>query len=271
MPCLSKFRTEPQLTHQVVVIQAGMPISMPFLSSASTVLHTWFGGQELGNALANVLFGIQSPSGRLPVTFMKRTEDNPAFLSFGNDHGGDAFYGEGVYVGHRYYEKCKIPVNFPLGYGLSYAEWRYSNLAVSLQQLDASDLVRSATAEVNVDVTNTSQVGNALETILCFVSPVCTADFPAFGRPARELKAFTKISVDKGETKTASMKLDKYAFSYWQPSRQQWIIESGEYEMHIVDGKYAPDNNSRNGDGTADGQILKVVLSVRGTAYWNGL
>jgi beta-glucosidase len=204
------------------------------------------------------------------VTFMKRTEDNPAFLSFGND-GGDALYGEGVYIGHRYYEKCTIPVNFPLGYGLSYLEWKYSNLVLSFQQLDASDFVRSAIAKVSVDVTNSSQVGNALETILCFVSPICTASFPAFGRPLRELKAFTKISVDKGETKTATMKLDKYAFSYWHPSREQWIVEGGDYELQIVDGKYLPSCESKSGNKTTEGQILKVVLKIRGTAYWNGL
>ncbi|GKT63021.1 beta-glucosidase [Colletotrichum tofieldiae] len=98
----------------IVVTQAGNPVSMPWRHSANTILHSWYGGNEAGNAVADVVFGRINPSGKLPMTFPARLEDNPAFLSFGSDNG-KVHYSEDVFVGYKWYEKRKIEVAFPFG------------------------------------------------------------------------------------------------------------------------------------------------------------
>jgi beta-glucosidase len=98
----------------VVVTQAGNPVAMPWRNEAETILHCWYGGNEAGNAVADVIFGKVSPSGKLPMTFPMRIEDGPSFLTSGSDNG-KMFYAEDVFVGHRWFEKRDIAVAFPFG------------------------------------------------------------------------------------------------------------------------------------------------------------
>jgi beta-glucosidase len=98
----------------IIITQAGNPIEMPWRDEASSILHSWYGGNEAGNSVADVIFGHVNPSGKLPITFPARFEDNPAYLSFGSDNG-KVYYSEDVFVGYRYYEARKIEVAFPFG------------------------------------------------------------------------------------------------------------------------------------------------------------
>ncbi|KAK7408886.1 hypothetical protein QQX98_008947 [Neonectria punicea] len=113
----------------VVITQSGCPITMPWVDQVPTLLHAWFGGQETGHGIADVLFGKVNPSGRLSITFPRRLEDTPTFLTFGKGQR-DIMYGEGVFIGYRYYEKLLRRPLFYFGYGLSYTTFTYSNLQV---------------------------------------------------------------------------------------------------------------------------------------------
>ena len=132
----------------VVVLQTGSPVTMPWLDSAAAVLQAWFRGQECGNAIADVLFGKVDASGRLPQTFPQRLQDNPAYLNYPGENG-KVVYGEGMFVGYRYYDKKEIAPLFPFGFGLSYTTFDYANLRLSQRPPGPR-----RDAEVSVDVTN---------------------------------------------------------------------------------------------------------------------
>ena len=135
----------------IVVLNTGSPVTMPWLSSVASVLQAWYPGQECGNAIADVLFGDINPSGKLPQTFPQRLEDTPTYLNFPGENG-KVSYGEGLFVGHRYYEKKKVAPLFPFGFGLSYTTFSYSSLAVQTQEVGPDEPLQVAIA-----ITNTGQ------------------------------------------------------------------------------------------------------------------
>ena len=224
---------------------------MPWIDQVSTLVHAWFGGQETGNAIADVLFGKVNPSGRLSITFPRRLEDTPAFLTFGKGLR-EILYGEGVFLGYRYYEKLQTRPLFFFGYGLSYTKFNYSNLqvpnSVSLQDNDPKGFT------VGVDVHN-SGLRDGLETVQVYVQDV-TCDFD---RPRKELKAFTKVFVRAGETVTARVNLDKYALSYWSEKHEQWLAEKGAFRIII----------SRSAD--PEDEVLVKELELEEDFLWQGL
>ncbi|CEL04120.1 hypothetical protein ASPCAL05252 [Aspergillus calidoustus] len=208
----------------VVIIQAGMPIEMPWLESVNTLVYAWYGGQEAGRAIADVLWGATSPSGRLSLTFPKRLQDTPAFLNFGKTDRG-IVYGEGVFVGYRYYEKLDCPPLFYFGYGLSYTRFKYSNLSVPAV-FPSSAL---GTIGVSVDLENIGPCMGS-EVVQIYVSDLaCSVQ-----RPRKELKAFDKVSLDKGEKTTCKIVLDKYAVSFWSEEDEQWKAEAGEFAVIVA-------------------------------------
>jgi len=133
----------------VVVLNTGSPITMPWLNRVAAVVKAWYPGQECSNAIAHVLFGDVTPSGKLPQTFPVRMEDNPAYLNFPGENG-KVYYGEGLFVGYRYYDKKRIDPLFPFGFGLSYPTFSYSPLRLSAQEINPDD-----TLQGSVDITNT--------------------------------------------------------------------------------------------------------------------
>ncbi|MDD2214347.1 MAG: glycoside hydrolase family 3 C-terminal domain-containing protein, partial [Oscillospiraceae bacterium] len=206
----------------IVVLHNGSSILMPWLNQVKAVLEAYLGGQAVGAAVFNVLYGRVNPSGRLAETFPLRLEDTPAYLSF-NPRSDISAYREGVFVGYRYYSSKNQPVLFPFGYGLSYTEFRYDGLSV-----DKKDLTDQETLHVAVNVSNIGQRPGQ-EVVQLYVAPpqgqVC--------RPVRELKAFDKIFLQPGETGTVSFALDQRAFAYWSEARQDWLVESGAYQIQI--------------------------------------
>ena len=224
---------------------------MPWLKDVSTLIHAWFGGQETGNAIADVLFGRHNPTGRLSITFPHRVEDTPSFLSYGKGVR-EMYYGEGVFIGYKYYEKLRNQPLFYFGYGLSYATFRYDNL----QAPDVLDLSghEDQTFTVSVEVTNTGSF-DGHEIVQVYVSDVeCNAL-----RPRKELKGFSKLWLAKGETVTANIQLDKYALSHWNEEKSMWHAEQGMFQIII----------SRSADPRDE--VLESEIELQQDLYWTGV
>ena len=204
----------------IVVLNNGAPVEMPWLKDVKGVLEMYLGGQNVGSAEYNLLFGKANPSGRLPETFPVRLEDNPSYLNFPGAYDR-VDYAEGVFVGYRYYDAKKIEVNFPFGHGLSYTTYKYSNLKVSKRKLKAGESI-----EVSVDVSNIGRMAGK-EVVQIYVAPHTNG----ITRPVRELRAFEKVSLKAGETKTVSFTLGKRAFAYFDIDLNDWHIESGDYDI----------------------------------------
>jgi beta-glucosidase len=206
----------------VVVLHNGAPVEMPWLDSVKAVLETYLGGQAVGGATVDVLFGDCNPCGRLPETFPLHLEDNPSFPWYGGEKNV-AEYREGVFVGYRWYDKKKIPVLFPFGFGLSYTSFHYANL-----KLSTTELPDTGTLTVSVEVTNIADAAGKEVVQLYVADRESTAI-----RPVRELKGFEKVALAPGETKTVSFSLDKRAFAYWNTQIHDWHVETGAFGIQI--------------------------------------
>lgn len=206
----------------VVILTTGAPVTMPWLDRVAGVLETWFGGQEAGNAVADVLFGHANPSGKLTQTFPVRLEDNPTFINYPGENG-QVRYGEGIFVGYRYYDKKKIVPLFPFGFGLSYTTFEYSNLRLSATEITPDD-----TLEVMIDVTNTGPRPGQ-EVIQLYVRDMVSR----LQRPHKELKGFAKIALEPGATVTVTLHLDYQSLAYYDDRLQRWIAEVGTFEVLV--------------------------------------
>lgn len=206
----------------VVVLNTGSPVTMPWLDKVAAVVQAWFPGQECGNAIADVLFGDVNPSGRLPQTFPKRLEDNPAYINYPGENG-KVYYGEGIFVGYRYYDKKKIEPLFPFGYGLSYTTFAYRNLTITPAECEPTDAVT-----VTVEVANTGERPGK-EVVQLYVRDLASK----LMRPEKELKAFAKVMLNPGETRTVTFVLGQEAFSCYDTEEGGWLAEAGEYAILV--------------------------------------
>ncbi len=202
----------------VVVVNAGSPVPMPWLDSVRAVLWTWYPGQEFGNALADVLLGDADPGGRLPTTFPKRLEDTPAFTNYPGEFG-QVRYGEGVFVGHRWYDTRGIAPLFPFGHGLSYTTFEIGEVQATV----ADD----ASVSVAVRVTNVG-ARRGFEVVQVYV------DAPAgpVARP-RQLAGFAKVELDAGESAEVVVRVEARALAHWDPTVTQWRIVDGEHTLWV--------------------------------------
>lgn len=205
----------------IVVLHNGSPVEMPWLSDVKGLLEAYLGGQAVGEAVVNILYGKVNPSGKLAETIPYKLSDNPSYLNFGD--GEKTIYHEGVFVGYRYYDTKEMPVAFPFGYGLSYTTFAYSNL-----KLDKSELTEKDTLTVSVDVTNTGDAAGK-EIVQLYVRDHSGACM----RPDRELKGYEKVSLEPGETKTVTMTLDHRSFAWYNTDLNDWYAASGKYEILI--------------------------------------
>ena len=207
----------------VVILNNGSALAMSeWIDGVAAVLEAWMMGQAGGGAIADVLFGVVNPSGKLAESFPFRLADTPGHINFPGGMG-EVRYGEGIFIGYRYYDAKQIPVQFPFGYGLSYTTFKYTNAEVSAAAIKDTDGLT-----VSVDVTNTGQVAGK-EIVQVYVHDRQSG----LSRPPKELKGFAKVELAPGETKTVSIALDFRSFAYYHPAYKQWITENGEFEILI--------------------------------------
>ena len=217
----------------VVAITSGGSVEMSrWIDRVPALIEAWYPGQEGGTALADILFGQINPSGRLPVTFERKWEDNPVHNSYYTEAGTNRVnYQEGVFVGYRGYEKNNVKPLFPFGYGLSYTTFKYGNLSVKHLSDDKQNGVAAGGRryEVSFDVKNTGTREGA------DVAQVYVGDAHSkTPRPAKELKGFAKVNLRPGETRRVSVMLDDRAFSYYDMNSKQWRAEPGEFQVLIA-------------------------------------
>jgi beta-glucosidase len=206
----------------IVVLNVGSAVEMPWIDKAPAVVQMWYDGQEQGDALADILFGDETPSGKLPTTFPVRLEDNPAYINYPGENG-KVRYGEGIFVGYRYYDKKNLAPLFAFGHGLSYTTFKYSNLRIGPRSITPAQ-----TLKVRVDVTNTGKV-TGKEIVQLYVRDVKST----FARPEKELKGFQKVELKPGQTKTVTFTLDREAFWYFDGVQNAWSLEPGEFEILV--------------------------------------
>jgi beta-glucosidase len=207
----------------VVILNNGAPVVIgEWIDSPAAVLEAWMMGQAGGGAIADVLYGKVNPCGRLAETFPLRLVDTPAYINYPGGNG-KVRYGEGIFIGYRYYDAKQVPVQFPFGYGLSYTSFTYTNLKVSAQTFKDVDGL-----SVSVDVTNTGRLAGK-EVIQVYVHDHKSG----LVRPPKELKGFAKVELQPGETKTVTVSLDFRAFAYYHPGYKRWITEDGEFDILV--------------------------------------
>ncbi|HWY58879.1 MAG TPA: glycoside hydrolase family 3 C-terminal domain-containing protein [Terriglobales bacterium] len=207
----------------VVVINAGGPVVMSrWIAQVPAVLDLWYGGQEGGNAIADVLFGKANPSGKLPVSFVKEWKDSPAYGHYPGENL-QVEYAEGIYVGYRYFDKQKVEPLFPFGYGLSYTKFDYSDLRVS-----PNKVLSGKPVEVSLRVHNSGSRSGA-EIVELYVHD----GHSSVDRPIQELKGFRRISLAPGEDKVVRFTLDRSAIAFYSPSKKDWATEPGQFDVLV--------------------------------------
>ena len=201
----------------VVVVNAGAPVTMEWADEAGAVLQAWFAGQEYANALVDVLFGDAEPGGRLPTTLPLALEHTPAFGNFPGE-SSQVRYGEGLFIGYRWYEARKLPVRFPFGHGLSYTTFEIGAPRLSETVVAAGQRVR-----VEVTVTNTGPRRGA-EVVQLYVAPPGGGRARPGGRlrPVKELKAFAKVRLGPGESTAVGFELGERSFAYYDVADEDW-------------------------------------------------
>ena len=226
-----------------VVLSNGSVVSLPWRGRAKAILETWLLGQAGGAALADVIFGDETPSGKLAQTIIDDVNDDPSAMNWPGEEGR-VDYGEGVFVGYRYHDTFRKQVTYPFGYGLSYATFDVHDATVAK--------TGPRTAEVTVTVTNTSDVAGA-ETVQVYVAPPKAK----VARPVHELKGFAKVSLEPGESKNVTIALDDRAFAYWSERFDDWHVEGGTYTVEV--GVSSRDIISRLGvEIDDDGKIMNL-------------
>jgi beta-glucosidase len=240
----------------VVVINAGGPVVMTgWIAQVPSVLDMWYGGQEGGNAIADVLFGEANPSGKLPVSFVKEWKDSPAYGHYPGENL-QVEYAEGIYVGYRYFDKQTVEPLFPFGYGLSYTKFDYSDLKVSPNEASSGKPV-----EVSLRLRNSGSRSGA-EVVELYVHD----GHSSVDRPVQELKGFQRVDLAPGETKVVHFTLDRTAMAFYSTAKKDWVTEPGQFDVLVgsssrdirMKGSFAFNGEPRGG-GAASANWLSPV------------
>ncbi|GAA4736340.1 glycoside hydrolase family 3 C-terminal domain-containing protein [Modestobacter marinus] len=237
----------------VVVLSSGSVVSLEgWHDDVDAVLAGFLLGQAGGSALADLLTGAADPSGRLAETIPLRLQDTPSWLNFPGEQG-HVRYGEGVMVGYRHHVTTGTPVRYPFGHGLSYTTFETSDLQVTATGADS--------AEVAVTVTNTGgRTGRHVVQVY-----VATSAGPV-RRPARELRAFGKVSLAPGESRTVTFALDRRAFAYWDVRESGWVVAPGEHTVQV--GRSAADVVAEASLTLAGDEIVPELTLQSSVAEW---
>ena len=203
----------------VVVLSNGSVVALPFAARVPAILEAWLLGQAGGSATADVLYGEVNPSAKLTETIPLRLEDTAAFLNFGGS--GNVRYGEGLFVGYRWYDARSLEVAFPFGHGLSYTTFSYADAAASV--------TADGDLEVRVTLTNTGD-RDGREVVQVYTSLAQSS----VQRPVRELKAFESVALKAGESREVTLTVRRSDLAYWHVAAQRWIVEGGDYTVDVA-------------------------------------
>ncbi|KAL6940500.1 hypothetical protein ACO0QE_004404 [Hanseniaspora vineae] len=231
-------------SNTVIVNQSGTPVEFPWLQQATTLLQAYYGGNELGNSIADVIFGDANPSGKLSLSWPLKNEDNPAYLNF-KTVMGRVLYGEDIYVGYRFYEKLQKQVAYPFGHGLSYTTFKFDGLKVSGDD---------ETLKVGLSVANTGKV-DGKEVVQVYIARNSPSAVP---RPVKELKKFRKVALKAGESAKVELTLSvKDSCSYFDEFHDKWHLEAGSYQVLV--------------GSSSDDIHLIGDFEVKESKFWSGL
>ncbi|KAJ5943462.1 hypothetical protein N7516_003630 [Penicillium verrucosum] len=231
----------------IIVNQSGTPVTMPWADKARCIVQAWYGGNETGHGIADVLFGDVNPCGKLPLSWPVDVKHNPAYLNYASV-GGRVLYGEDIYGGYRFYEKTGREVLFPFGHGLSYATFKVSPIVTVAPEIFNMNLPTVATVQIK----NTGKLAGAQILQLYISAPESPTP-----RPRKELHGFEKVFLQAGEEKMVNIQLDRYATSFWDEIEDMWKSEQGTYEVLI---------------GTSSQEVVaRGKFQVDSTSYWRGL
>ncbi|KXG46867.1 Glycoside hydrolase, superfamily [Penicillium griseofulvum] len=207
----------------VIVNQSGTPVTMPWVDQAPCIVQAWYGGNETGHGIADVLFGEVNPCAKLPLSWPADVKHNPAYLNYASV-GGRVLYGEDIYAGYRFYEKTGREVLFPFGHGLSYTTFKVSPNVTVTPEIFNMDHPTVATVQIK----NTGKLAGAQILQLYISAPESPTP-----RPNKELHGFEKVFLQPGEEKTVDIQVDRYATSFWDEIEDMWKSEQGTYEVLI--------------------------------------
>ena len=209
----------------IVVVTSGGAVDMNrWLGHVPALFESWYAGQEQGTALAQLIFGEYSPSGKLPVTFERSWEENPAHDNYYPKSGEKRIeYKEGVFFGYRYFDKVPVKPQFPFGYGLSYTTFAYKNLSITPASAAGEQVI-----DVSLDVTNTGHRAGAEVAEVYVGEPNATVP-----RPVKELKGFIRVQLNAGETRRVSVTLGRRAFAYYNIKNHDWTVDAGDFNVYV--------------------------------------
>ena len=214
----------------VVTHGGGVADMQPWAKKVGAALHAWFPGQQGGQALAEILYGKVNPSGKLPVTIDKKIEDNPSYASYpdpaayrGDNALTEINYSEGLYMGYRGYDKQHAKPLYPFGFGLSYTTFGYSDLKLSTNVMTPGN-----TVDVTFTLTNTGDKAG-FEVAQLYIQPIN----PQVDRPKKELKGFTKVYLEPGQSKTVSLPIDSRSLAYFVQNTDSWDVDAGKFKVWV--------------------------------------
>lgn len=227
---LIKFVTKANPNTIVVTHGGGVADMQPWAKKVGAALHAWFPGQQGGQALAEILYGKVNPSGKLPVTIDKKIENNPSYASYpdpaayrGDNPLTEINYSEGLYMGYRGYDKSGSKPLYPFGFGLSYTTFSYSDI-----KLSSNVMTPGNTVNVTFTLTNTGDKAG-FEVAQLYIQPID----PQVDRPKKELKGFTKVYLEPGQSKTVSLPIDSRSLAYFVESTDSWDVDAGKFKVWV--------------------------------------
>ncbi|CAG8212822.1 unnamed protein product [Penicillium olsonii] len=238
----------------IVVNFSGSPVTVsPFIDDVPVFLQSWFAGQECGTSVAKVLTGAVNPCGKLPMSWPRRNEDNPAFNNFPCDDNDVLLYAEGLKIGYRYYDAEDAPTpQFHFGYGLSYTTFELFSLKLASAEFGEPDQTK-VTLACEVGDTGPRSGKTVVQIYVSYDGNPTRALHP---RPPKELKSFQKIHLESGERQKIDFVLDKYAFSFFDSHEGKWKLQDGPYTVHA--------------SISSAEKSLSLPLDVLSSHYWSG-
>ena len=208
-----------------VVIISGNAVAMPWVNEVPAIVQSWYNGTEAGNALASILVGEVNPSGKLPMTFPVKLEDNGAMVlgEFPGIDNGNLKYNEDIFVGYRFSDKENIKPLFAFGHGLSYTTFAYGDASISKNQMSAN-----GTLKISISVKNTGSREGA-EVVQLYINEVN----PKLARPVKELKAFEKVTLQPGEERVITFTINADMLKYFDDKKHDWVADAGKFNALI--------------------------------------